>query len=521
MKYLKRILKLKTIFLFTFVCSSTFGQGKIEVLLSSDNRIYEQSLYGIQTVIDAELKVTYLDILLAEQPDISQYFNDIDKSNAPLLITIGPAATKTAKEHVKRIPIIFSMVNSPKFMGLDARQTCGVSMDVPISEFFITLNDIDSSAGEVYAFYSTKEGEYSATEGVYLDLKHKLIYKSKKLDDKKELLSSLEEIKGKTDAFYMVNDPLYGKTEFDKLSEFCKENGIILMTTFPALVKLGATFGISPDYSKIGILTGNMANRIIKEGSNCEKEGIVLPDQYTFYLNEKYARESGVQVPEAIVERAKLARLFDVGINLMNENKLNSARIIFDTILKRDPNNKPAFNYQQLIIEKITGARTKEYLGKAKKYFKENQFAQARAEYQKVLRLNPNNEEAKKGVQESRLAQSEQERQKGNALAKQGKPFEAIEMYQQALQTLPSNSKATSDLASIRSIETPNIKTYLKEGVEHYNERDYGKSIEIFESILLINPNQKEAKEYLRLSKKKKEAITILKDKLKKRKQKR
>ncbi|MCB1189688.1 MAG: peptide ABC transporter substrate-binding protein [Leptospiraceae bacterium] len=496
--------------------TSLFAQTKIEVLLSSDNRIYEQSLYGIQTVIETELKVTYLDILLAEQPDISQYFNEIERSGAPFIITIGPAATKMAKDNLKKTPIIFSMVNSPKFIGLDTDRTCGVSMDVPISEFFSTLHDIDPKAGQVYAYYSTAEGEYSASEGVYLDLKHKLIYKNKKIDDKKDLKPALEELKGKIDAFYMVNDPLYGKTEFDELSEFCKRNGIVLMTAFPALVKLGATFGISPDYSKIGILTGNMANRIFSKESSCESEGIALPDQYTFYLNEKYAQESGIKIPEPIVERAKLARLFDVGINLMNENKLNSARIIFDTILKRDPNNKPAFTYQQLIIEKITGARTKEYLANAEKYYKGNQFSQARAEYQKVLHLNPNNQIAKKGVQDSLLAQSEQERQQGNSLAREGKPFDAIKMYQTALQTLPTNGKATSDLAALRSAEIPNLKTYLKDGVDNYNKRNYDKSIEIFESILLVDPNHKEATEYLRLSNKKREAITILKEKLKK-----
>jgi hypothetical protein len=36
----------------------------------------------------------------------------------------------------------------------------------------------------------------------------------------------------------------------------------------------------------------------------------------------------------------------------------------------------------------------------------------------------------------------------------------------------------------------------------------------MFENILLINPEEKSAKEYLRLSYKKKEAIEILKEKL-------
>ena len=67
----------------------------------------------------------------------------------------------------------------------------------------------------------------------------------------------------------MVNDPLYSNLEFETLSEFAKKNNIVLMTSFPALVKVGATFGISPDYSKIGVLTGQMANKLYAGTSTC------------------------------------------------------------------------------------------------------------------------------------------------------------------------------------------------------------------------------------------------------------
>ena len=66
---------------------------------------------------------------------------------------------------------------------------------------FQTLKDIKPNAKTVSAFYATNDGEYSAGEGEYTDLKYKLIYNRKKLADKKEFKSALEELKGKTDAF--------------------------------------------------------------------------------------------------------------------------------------------------------------------------------------------------------------------------------------------------------------------------------------------------------------------------------
>ncbi|MBP7280194.1 MAG: peptide ABC transporter substrate-binding protein [Leptospiraceae bacterium] len=504
----------KFIFLLLFISQSILAKQPIEVLLSSDNRIYEQGLYGIQSVFDGELKISYLDIITAEQPDISAYFKAIDDAGAPLFITIGPTATKIAKENLKKTPVVFSMVSSPKSLGIDSGNICGVSMDISIGEFFQALKDIKPNAKNVSAFYTTNDGEYSAGEGEYTDLKYKLIYNRKKLADKKEFKSALEELKGKTDAFFMVNDPLYSNLEFETLSEFAKKNNIVLMTSFPALVKVGATFGISPDYSKIGVLTGQMANKLYAGTSTCGEERVILPDQSSFFLNEKYAQESGIKIPDAIVERAKLTKLFDVGVNLINENKLNSAKIVFEAILKRDPGNKSAFAFQQLVIEKLSGTKTRELLASADNNFKNKKYAQARADYQKVLSINPSIASAKEGIQASLLAQSEQERAQGTDYARQGKPFEAIKMFMAALRTLPSNNQASNDLNAIRNFESSNMKNYVAKGIEHYNERDYNSSIEIFENALLVVPNNKEALEYLRLSYKKRDAMIVLKKKL-------
>ncbi len=504
----------KLVYLLFLVSLSIFSNPKIEVLLSSDNRIYEQGLSGIQSVFESELKVNYLDILNSEQPDIAAYFKQIDDKNTPVYITIGPAATKLAKEHLKKTPIVFSMVSSPKTLGIDASNICGVSMDISIGEFFQALKDIKPNAKSVYAFYTTNEGEYSSGEGEYSDLKYKLIYTRKKLADKKDFQKELSEIKDKTDAFLMINDPLYANsTDFQFLSDFAKKNKLILMTGFPALVKVGATFAISPDYSKIGVLTGQMANKINSKTSTCLEERVALPDQSSFFLNEAYAKDSGIDLPPTIIERAKLTKLFDAGVNLINENKLNSAKVVFETILKRDPGNKAAYTFQQLILERQSGSKTKELLASAELNFKSKKFTQARTDYQRVLAINPSIQSAKDGLVACQQGQSEQERLQGNSLAASGKPFDAIRQYNAALRTLPSNTAAQNELSQLRAKESGGMKSYIEKGISFFNERDYDKSIETFENALLIIPGNKEATEYLRLSYIKKDAMVVLKKK--------
>jgi len=501
-----------------FLSSSVFSKESkvVEVLMSSDSIIYEQGLYGIQSVVKMELKVNYLDILKSEHSDLAVYFRELEASGVPLFIAIGAPAAKIAREYLKKTPLIFSMVNSPKFLGLETGDVCGVSMDISVTEFFQTLKDIYPDSKGVYSFYSTTDGEFVASEGEYMDLKYNLYFHKKRLSPSEDLSSALGEIKGKADAFYMVNDPLYNKENFEKLSEFCKKNKIILMTSFPALVKIGATFGISPDYSKIGVLTGQMVERIYSKEPSCSKERVKLPDQSSFFLNEDYAKKSGVKIPDAIVERAKFTGLFTAGVNKLNEGKLKSARIIFDEILKKDPKNVAASAYRELVIEKMTGTETKKFMLAADEHFKAGRFAQARAEYQKILNINPNLMSAKDGYQKSILGQSEQERASGNNALKSGKTFEAIKLFLSSLRTLPTNTKATLDLSQARSRELSKVPEYIKDGIKNYNNREYEIAVKIFEDVLLVDPGNKEATEYLRLSYKKQEAIKVLKDKTKK-----
>jgi len=508
------------IFFFFFYQLSIHSKStkSVEIILSTDNSIYEQALYGIQSILDAEFKITYYDIILSENISMESYFQNLEASGVPLVIAIGPQAAKAAKENLNKIPVVFSMISNPKILGLNQKNFCGVGMDISISEFFQTLNEIDPSIRKVYSFYSSNELNYQAGEGNFRDIEYKLLYYPIKVTEE-NFETNLDKLKEEADAFYMISDPIYNSIRFEKLSAFAKKNNIILMTTFPSLVKAGATFSINPEYSKIGVETGSMANRILEGKSNCNKERVLLPSQSAFYINEEYASSSGIQIPDQILERAKQTKLFSAGVTLLNENKLQSAKIIFESILKKDPNNNSAQTYLTLTIERITGSKTKELLKSANSLFSSGQFEQAKLEYSKILQINPNVEKAKKGLIESTTALSEQERLRGNSYEKAGRQFEAIKEYLSSLRTLPSNTKSQANLSELRNSESRNIENYLKEGIELYNKRQYDDSIQSFENILLINPEEKSAKEYLRLSYKKREAIEVLKKKLKNKKQ--
>jgi len=76
-----------------------------------------------------------------------------------------------------------------------------------------------------------------------------------------------------------------------------------------------------------------------------------------------------------------------------------------------------------------------------------------------------------------------------------------------SLKSYSENQSSKIEIASIRKLEESSIPDRLKKGIESYHQRDYEKAIDSFETILLIEPANKQALEYQRLSLKKKSAI--------------
>lgn len=481
----------------------------VEVLLSSDSSIYEEGLAGFQSVVVGQTRVRYLEVLQAEQPDLSAYFNDIESSGATVYVAFGRAATRLAAENLRTTNVVFSMLNAPKQLNLKQGNLCGVSMDIGPDRFFSTLKEVDPSARYVYAFYSTDQGRTAATAGEYMDLQHGLLLESISLGPADSFQDALERIKTRADAIYMVPDPLYDRENFQILSDFSRDNGIVLMTGYPALVRLGATFGISPDYTNLGIATGEMVNRILS-GSSCREELVKVPQQTAFFLNESYARSQGLDLSQAIKERARLAGLMKLGVELYSEDKLNSARKIFEAILQKDRENRAARSYRSLIVERLTGDQTRRFMAMATRHMDARRYLQARAEYARVLRLNPDYEAAKKGLAEASRLQSDVETNQARALRNSGQPFAAIRAYISALRVWPQNATARAELANLRGQEARKISSYMQEGLNEYNQRNYQVAMQKFENVLLVDPGHQEATEYLRLSQQKQAAVQRL-----------
>jgi len=501
------------VFALLLLCAAGLAAGspepqKIAILVSSDTGIYADALTGLQSVIEStQTEVTYLDTLDEEDSARKAYFDSVRDSH--LIVSIGSAATRTALRHAGDHKLVFSMVNAARTLGVKSRaDVCGVSMDVSLGEFFKSLRDIAPQAKRIYAFYSTDEGEYLAEEGDHLDLRYGLDYHRVRLADRGGLKSALADIKGKVDAIYLVPDALYDSESFQILSEFCRANGIVLMTSFSSLMQAGATFSLRPDYTRIGSMTGEMVRRVLS-GQPCTAQGatVAFPEQTFFSVNEVYARESGLVIAPEILRRGQRTRLFLAAVNLMNENKPKSALSAFRSILRDDPANGAARYYQDMLVERISGDKTRGILENARRFVRENNLERALVSYRQILDINPGHTEAQEGQRNALSRLSDDAVARAQA---QRDPFQAARLYSQALKYKPDNAIAQDALNRIRAQERANLRALLQQAIESYDQRQYDLAIIRFENILLLDPGNKEAQQYLNQSIRKRDALKNL-----------
>lgn len=479
----------------------------IAVIVSSDTGIYADALTGFYSSFDTGLAQIDQPVYVDALPDPARFFSE--RSDADLIVTIGSKATQLALAEGHGSKIVFSMVSSPRAVGVASRpDVCGTSMDVSLSEFFKSLRELSPSARNVYAFYSTPEGEFAASEGEYLDLQLGVEYHKRRLSGKSELPRALESIQGKADAFYLVPDALYDSEQFQIVSDFCKKNKIVLMTSFSSLMQAGATFSLRPDYTRIGRVTAEMAGTVL-QGKGCGPRRVVFPDQAYFSLNERYAEESGLTIPQSVKETASRTRLFLSAVNLMNEGKPKSALIVFDAILKKAPDDAAAKRYRDAIVERQSGAQTRQMMESARQYLAAKNFERAIQEYKNVLSVNAGNQEAMAGLDEAKLGISEQYRARGDAAVD---PYDKARFYSSAVQYMPNNTRAAMALDGVRARQKQRLAEDLKLGIADYNAREFDRAVKTFENILLIEPGNREAQEYLRIAVRKRDALRKLQE---------
>jgi tetratricopeptide (TPR) repeat protein len=506
-------LKIFTLQLLT-INLNLYPKESIPVLLSSNSSSYITTLNTVQNKLEEPLEVTFLSSLNGVEE--SEYFKKLESKNTKFLVTVGNLATSKAIEKLSNTKIIFSYVNAPSSKNYSSiSNVCGVHTDISIREYFKTLKEISPQTKKVISFYSNKIGEFYASEGEYYEIEFEFDYKKILVSTRSDIEKYLQKNQSEIDAIYVVNDPIYTPENFQLISNYSKLNNKIIFTQIPFITQLGATFSLTPYFSRVGTLISELIQNVQGNKIECQNAKGPLIKEFYLNVNSEYARLSNIEIPENILIRFQNSKLIVEGINSYEEGNIELSEILFDKVLKNDPNDIVANTYKAEIDFRKKGVNLDKLKNEAEREFKLGNLSSAREMYKKLSTFLPNDKTVKEKLNSIIELDSEKERLSGEKLEKQGEVLAAINKFTSAITINPFNQKAKLNLESIRSKERKNIPSYSLIAIRLYNQREYDASEDGFKKILAIDPNDKNANEYLKLSIEKKLSMKKFEDCLK------
>ena len=231
--------------------------------------------------------------------------------NVDVIIAIGTPSAQSVAAATSSIPLVFSAVTDPveaklvsKLDGSGTNVTGG-SDALPYEPQIELMRQIIPSLKNVGYVYSP--GEVNSTI-ILKNLKEKLTPLGIKVHEapaqrSTDIAMAARSLEGKVDMIYTSTDNNV-VSAYESLYQVAKESKIPLIASDTSSVARGAIAALGVNYYDLGRETGKIVVRIL----NGEKAGeipVYTPQVLDLYVSPKNAKEQGVTLPQAVIDKAK------------------------------------------------------------------------------------------------------------------------------------------------------------------------------------------------------------------------
>lgn len=282
-----------------FVCTDT---------LTSTTR----TISGARSIIKGKRpEVKFVTVQIeSEAADIARKLDSIRALEPGILITVGSAATQTALDNFKNIPIVFSSVMYPVISGfvesLDrpGKAITGASLDIPVSIQLRYFRQIVPSLKRLGVLYTTNTAVLiPPARVVAAEMGLELI--ALQITSPPDVPRALDSIARVADGLWSVADQnLFDPQTTKYIMLNSLRRGLPFMGFSRYVVESGALFALDFDYKAIGRQAGTMATRILG-GESPSSIPVTTPDIIWFHYNENTARHLEVEIPADLIAIAK------------------------------------------------------------------------------------------------------------------------------------------------------------------------------------------------------------------------
>lgn len=313
---MKRALKtLTALIIFELLTGGILSQAQARtiVFLSSDSLTSTQrAISGARSAIKSRFDdITFKNVMIStDGASLEDELKAVTDLHPDIILTIGSATTRIAKENFPNTPVVFSSVMYPVISGFvesranPGHMITGASLDIPVDIQFSKFIQIIPKLKKLGVLYTSNTAPLIPPSRVVAsEMGLELV--AIEVTSPKDLPRALDSLTRLVDGIWSVADPnLFDPQSTRYILLNTLRRGVPFMGFSRYVVESGALFALDFDYKAIGRQAGRIADKILS-GAEPGKIEVTTPDIIWFHYNEKTAQHVKVTIPPELVAIAK------------------------------------------------------------------------------------------------------------------------------------------------------------------------------------------------------------------------
>jgi putative ABC transport system substrate-binding protein len=297
---------MKIFFLHIICClvflAPSWASGDILVVQSLPIKPYNDALNGFRSACKARINKLI-------GPDLSEaeIMVKVRRNRPDLILAIGMDALVKLKS-VKNVPIVYVMVLNPRELIRDGGNITGVSMNLAPERQFSMLREVLPNVRKIAIFFDPDKSGFFISRVHNAAALMGIELLTKKVQSSREAVASVDALKGKADALWLLPDTtVVNPSTIDLLLLSSIENKIPVLTFSEKYAEKGALLSLEVDAAGSGKQAGEMAVRILG-GANVNSIRDEDARDSILTVNLIIAKKLGIPIKGNVIKNARVIR---------------------------------------------------------------------------------------------------------------------------------------------------------------------------------------------------------------------
>ncbi len=293
--------------IFCLNTETVFAQPKAKVFIikSKDIPSYNLAVEGFRHKASSDWNIVEYD-LQGTLKSAGKMVKKLKKEKPNLVVAVGAKALTILVRSKVSQPIIFCMVMNPAAYDMQNRDITGVSLAISSEEQIRVLTELSPKIKRIGVFLRKQSSPELLKDTTELAVRHRVKIIPIEIGSEKEIPRKLRAVLGRVDALCMLDDSfIRSKETLEFVILKSLENNLPFMSISKVFVKEGSLLALSPSFFGNGQQAAQMAEKVLVEGIRPKNIPISLHKKADLFINLKIARKIHLDVPPALLDRAK------------------------------------------------------------------------------------------------------------------------------------------------------------------------------------------------------------------------